>query len=179
LFKQYRPEPGSWDLYALPVTAEGKATGEPVAVAAGDYDERDGQFSPDGRWIAYQSNETGRFEIWLRSFPIPDVVVRVTGNGGTQVRWARDRELLYVAPNGDLMTVTVTPSAARDTVNVGTPALLFATTLLNYGSGNFRQDYDVSPDGQRILMNTEVGERVDPPITLILDWKRPSVDASR
>jgi Tol biopolymer transport system component len=179
LIKQYESEQRSWDLYALPVTAEGKVRGEPIAIAAGNADERDGQFSPDGRWIAYQSNDTGQVEIWLRSFPDPRVVERVTGSGGSQVRWGRDGELLYLAPNGDLMAATVVPSSAGDKMEVGNASRLFATGLMNYAnSGAFRQDYDVSPDGQRVLMNAEVGERFTPPITLILDWKRPSPGGS-
>jgi eukaryotic-like serine/threonine-protein kinase len=180
LFEQYVSQATSWDVYALPMTPDARTNGEPIALVASTYDQRDAQFSPDAKWIAYQSNETGRFEIWLRSFPDSARVVRVTEDGGTQVRWPRDgTELFYLAPNGTLMAVPVTPASNDDTIEIGSPVVLFQTNLLIYpGAGVFRQDYDVSHDGRRILMNIPVRDVFAPPITVILNWKGPSPSSS-
>jgi eukaryotic-like serine/threonine-protein kinase len=180
LFKQYVSEGTSWDVYALPMTPDARVAGKPIALVASKYDERDGQFSPDTKWLAYQSNETGRFEIWVRSFPDLAKVMRVTENGGTQVRWPRDgTELFYLAPNGTLMAAPLTPASNGKTIETGSPVALFPTNLLIYpGAGNFRQDYDVSHDGRRILMNIPVRDVFLPPITVILNWRGPSRSSS-
>jgi serine/threonine protein kinase/Tol biopolymer transport system component len=179
LFKQYVSEGTSWDVYALPMTPTASPNGEPIALVASQYDERDAQFSPDANWIAYQSNETGRSEIWVRSFPAGAKAIRVTESGGTQVRWPRDgTELFFLAPNGTLMAAPVTPAVSNDTVTIGAPVALFPTNLLVYPSaGDFRQDYDVSHDGRRILMNIPMRDMAVPPITVILNW-RPSSSRS-
>jgi dipeptidyl aminopeptidase/acylaminoacyl peptidase len=180
LFKQYVSEGTSWDVYALPMTPDARTNGEPIAFVASQYDERDAQFSPDGKWIAYQSNETGRFEVWLGSFPDRARAMRVSENGGTQVRWPRDgTELFFLAPNGTLMVAPVTPASNDETMKIGSPVALFQTNLLIYpGAGDFRQDYDVSHDGTRILMNIPMRDMVTPPITVILNWRRSSPSAS-
>jgi len=99
------------------------------------------QFSPDGRWVAYQSNETGRNEVYVVSYPGPGKKEPVSSQGGTEPRWARTgRELFY--RNGDkMMAVDIQTSPA---FRVGAPKLLFE---LHYGAG-----YDVAPDDKRFLM---------------------------
>jgi hypothetical protein len=175
LLKQYESDATSWDLYALPMAADA-AAGSAFPVVASRHDERDGQFSPDSNWIAYQSNETGRFEIWLRSFPGSDKVLRVTETGGTQVRWPREAsELFYLAANGTLMTAPLFRRKNGSAIEIGTPAALFATNLLVYPTaGSFRQEYDVAHDGSRVLMNVPGRDVAAPPITLILNWKGPT-----
>ena len=92
---------------------------------------------------------------------------------------ARWTELFYLAPNGTLMAAPLTPASNGTTVEIGSPATLFPTNLLIYpGAGNFRQDYDVSHDGKRILMNIPVRDVFMPPITLILNWRAPSPSSS-
>ena len=98
------------DLWVLSVDGEPK----PVPFLATDFDERSGQFSPDGRWVAYESNESGRYEIYVRGFPQTGGKWLVSVAGGTQPRWRRDgREIYYVAPDNKLMAVEVKPSGAR------------------------------------------------------------------
>ena len=99
----------SFDIWALSMT-----DGKPFPIVKTEYEERDAQFSPDGRWIAYQSNESGLFEIWLRPFPFPGAPVKADERkqfsigGGTQVRWARDsNEIFYTTLDGRLMAVRV------------------------------------------------------------------------
>jgi Tol biopolymer transport system component len=168
---------GRRDVFALPLTADGKADGKPIPVANSVFDERLAKFSPDGRWIAYQSNETGRFEIYLRPFPSLDSKVPITGQGGLQVRWRRNgKELFYLALDGKLMAMPVMLSTNGKAVNVGTASVLFPTNLLliDPAPDINGHGYDVSRDGNRFLMYTSADEQIAMPITLILNWKPPS-----
>ena len=129
------------------------------------------RFSPDGRWIAYQSNETGSFEIWVLPFPGPGNRVRISHNGGTQVRWRRDgKELFYIALDGRLMAVSLEFGSQGQTLEPGMPAALFATRIGGALQGFNRHQYAVAPDGQRFLMNTVTGEATST-ITVIHNWK--------
>jgi hypothetical protein len=160
------------DLFALPLT--GQKTSIPVAV--GPYDEREGQLSPDGRWIAYQSNESGRFEIYVQSFPGPGTKTPVSVNGGAQVRWRGDgKELFFVSPDDRMMSVRV-DVRADGTMEAGAPAPLFGARLTSGGPG-FRQKYDVSRDGQRFLLNSLTNDVTTTPITLLLNWHAASAPA--
>jgi len=159
--------------------ATGSSTGIWYVPLAGDrkprpfvqttYQERDGQFSPDGKWVAYQSNEPGHWEIYLRPFPGPGDRIQVSAAGGQQVRWAKSgSELFYVGADQRLTSVRVTFGASGKPV-LGTPVPLFRTEFDT--SFLTRQQYVVSPDGQRFLMNAAT-DAIDPPsITLILNWK--------
>ena len=132
-------------------------------------EERDGQFSPDGKWVAYQSNQSGHNEIYLQPFPGPGDRIQVSTGGGQQVRWAHHRaELFYVAADQMLTSVPVT-FATNGIVTFGKPVALFRTAFEN----NFqaRQQYMVSADDQRFLVNTAT-DAIDPPsISWILNWK--------
>jgi serine/threonine protein kinase/Tol biopolymer transport system component len=155
----------STDLWYMALT--GDATPHPFVQTASS--ERDGQFSPDGKWVAYQSNELGHDEIYLQPFPGPGARMQVSEGGGQQVRWARNgSELFYIARDHRLTSVRVTSGASGKLV-LGTPVPLFPTEFDN--SLLTRQQYVVSPDGQRFLMNAAT-DAIDPPsITLILNWK--------
>jgi serine/threonine protein kinase len=136
------------------------------------FDELDAQFSPDGRWIAYQSNKTGRFEIYLQPFPESgNRDIRVSTNGGVQVRWRADgTELFYVTLDGTLMVAPIRFQQASNIVDAGPPVALFPANLGNvlaFGGG--RQQYVVSSDGQRFLMNALVPSPASAPIKLILN----------
>jgi Tol biopolymer transport system component len=157
----------SHDLWALPMTGDRK----PFPVVQTPFNERDGQFSPDGKWIAYQSDESGRFEIYVQPFPGPGRKERLSTNGGAQVRWRHDgRELFYIALDGRLMAVPIQLASNGQSVQAGAPVPLFATHVGGALQGVNRQQYAVSPDGQRFLMNT-ITEDATGPITVILNWK--------
>jgi serine/threonine protein kinase/Tol biopolymer transport system component len=129
-----------------------------------------GQFSPDGRWVAYPSNGSGRFEIYARPFSGPGAPVPVSTSGGIHARWSLDgKELFYIAPDGKLMAASITVKGA--TLVAGTPVALFQTRIVGGGvnSPGLRQQYDVDQKG-RFLINVE-SESAAAPITLILDWK--------
>jgi serine/threonine protein kinase len=155
------------DLWALPMTGEPK----PFTVVQAASDQRGGEFSPDGRWLAYESNESGRFEVYVQPFPQAGGKWQASSAGGTQVRWRRDgRELYYVAPDARLMAVSVAASPDGKTLNLGVPVPLFPTRLATGASVvPGRPQYAVAPDG-RFLMNTIVDNTSPSPITVIVNW---------
>jgi serine/threonine protein kinase len=157
----------SYDIWALPLD-EGR---KPFAVVQTKFEERDGQFSPDGKWIAYQSNESGRFEIYIQRFPGPGRRWPISTNGGAQVRWRSDgKELFYIALDGRLMASPIRLSSNDQTVEAGTPIPLFDTRVGGAVLGVNKQQYMVSSDGQRFLMNAFTEEAASP-ITVILNWQ--------
>jgi len=143
--------------------------GKPTLVVRTGSNDLWGQFSPNGRWVAYQSNASGRYEIYVRPFRSPGVSLPVSTSGGIHARWSPDgKDLFYVAPDGKLMAAPITVKSK--TLEPGTPVALFQTRIVGGGANypGFRQQYDVAPDG-RFLVNVESESAA--PITLILDWK--------
>ena len=134
--------------------------------------EQNGQFSPDGHWIAFQSAESGRVETYVQPFPGPGNKWPISTNGGSQVRWRRDgQELFYVGLDGRLMAVPIRVASTAGTPEVGTPVMLFARPLGGaVQHADYRHQYMVSSDGQRFLVAT-VTEDASSPITFILNWK--------
>jgi Tol biopolymer transport system component len=166
---------GNWattDIWALPLNGDRK----PFAVVQTSFEDRHAQFSPDGHWIAYESNDTGQFEIYLQQFPRPGRPKRISTAGGAQVRWRRDgRELFYIALDGRLMAVSIRFALDGTAVDVGTPTPLFPTHVGGAVSGLDRQQYVVSPDGQRFLMSVVPEDANPSPINVILNWQpRPA-----
>ncbi len=136
-------------------------------------EERDARFSPNMRWIAYQSNELeGRFEIYVQAYPGPGPKTRISENGGTSVSWAPDdNKLFYFAPDGTLMEVQISFSTSGAGIEkVGAPVRLFQPNVNSVQ--DFRRRYAVSPDGKRFLVDTIVEEPVAP-ITVIVNWNPP------
>jgi Tol biopolymer transport system component len=152
------------NLWALEMTGTER---KPRVVVSTRYDTTMAQFSPDGRWLAYQTNESGRFEIVVQSFPEASGKWQVSSNGGIAPRWRADgKELYFVAPDRKLMAVPVIPSGS--TFEAGTPVMLFPTGIVT-NSIIGKHQYAVSRDG-RFLINHIVEESVVSPITLILNW---------
>jgi Tol biopolymer transport system component len=157
------------DLWALPMTGERK----PLPVVRTRFDERRGQFSPNGQWVAYESNESGSFQIYVQRFPASGGKRQVSTAGGSQVRWRHDgKELFYVAPDRRLMAVPIAMAADGQTLDTGEPVPLFLTHLAQGpGITETRSQYAVAPDG-RFLMNARVDEiAVAPPITIVANWQ--------
>lgn len=157
------------DIWAVPLNGQDK----PFPVIQTEFDEFRGQFSPDGNWIAYQSDESGRHEIYVQAFPGPGPKATVSTNGGTQVRWRRDgKELFYVALDGRLMAVPIELGSSSQTPDVGKPVALFRPPLGRVVlHGDFRHHYAVSQDGGRFLVAAALTETITSPISLILNWK--------
>jgi eukaryotic-like serine/threonine-protein kinase len=129
---------------------------------------RNGQFSPDGKWVAYASNETGKWEIYVTSFPVPRGKWQVSVGGGEQPRWRGDgKELFYLSPDSRVMAVPVTTGANFDS---GTPVTLFQAAPRQPIPIYDLFVYDVSRDGQRFLIITPVKEAETAPMSIVLNW---------
>jgi len=150
------------DLWVLPLFGDRM----PFAFVKTAYDERDGKFSPNVRWVAYQSNESGHYEIYVQPFPGPGREQQVSNKGGTQPRWNSDgKELFYVAADGKLMSVSVETS--NGALDFKPPVELFPTHILEVPSQ--KQQYVVSPNGQEFLLNAPTDIPASP-INIILNW---------
>ena len=157
------------DLWLLPLGGERT----PLPLLATPFDEMVGRFSPDGRWLAYESNESGRSEIYVRKLawsadgkPVLGAKWMVSTDGGADVRWRRNgRELFYRHPSGAIMAADVSPQG--EAANTGIPRRLFplAPAVLNW---------DVAPDGQRFLALVPVTPQTSDPISVVLNWSRAS-----
>jgi Tol biopolymer transport system component len=160
VFESSNPKTGS-DLWVLPLFGDMK----PYPVLQTEFNESHGHFSPDGRWLAYVSNESGRNEVYIQSFPPSGGKWQVSTAGGAQPHWRHDgQELFYITPDRKLMAVNV---QLGQTFAVGAPTPLFQTKVARYEAPN---RYAVSNDGQRFLINTTVEEASETPITVVLNW---------
>ncbi len=148
------------DLFVLPLTGDRK----PFPFLQTQFNEGQGQFSPDGRWVAYASDEAGKFEIYVAPFPGPGGKWQISTAGGSFPRWRRDgTEIFYLAPDTTLMAAGV--NGKGSTFQVGAVMPLFKTRVTGP-----RYEYGVSADGQRFLINTPPGQAASTPITVVLNW---------
>jgi eukaryotic-like serine/threonine-protein kinase len=149
------------DLFVLPLTGDRK----PFPLLQTQFGGTDdGRISPDGRWVAYRSNESGRSEIYVASFPAPGGKWQLSTAGGYFPRWRHDgSEIYYLAPDNKLVAASVNAKGAG--FEVGAVKALFATHIAILGS----YQYDVSPDGQRFLINTSPEQATSSPITVVLN----------
>jgi hypothetical protein len=153
----------SWDLWVLPL--DGDRT--PIPFLQTDADERQAQFSPNGKWVAYASIESGRTEVYVRPFPAAAGKWQVSTGGGEQPRWRRDgRELFYLSADHKLIAVEV--NTEGPTFEHHTPNALFVTRVGGIDTpGDY---YAVTADGQRFLLNNLVEEAGHTPITVVVNW---------
>ena len=167
LFRNVDPKSGR-DLWAFPV--DGK--NPPLVLRQTDAEEMHTQVSPDGRWLAFSSNESGPFEVYVQPFPSGTGTWQVSAGGGVQPRWSRDgRELFYIAPDSKLMAVPITVASDGQSVEPGRAVALFNTRIAGGAVvGIGRQQYDISKDGKRFLINQSVGDSRVSPITVVLNW---------
>jgi hypothetical protein len=129
--------------------------------------ETNGLISPDGKWVAYASDESGVWEIYVTSFPDATGKWQVSRGGGTEPRWRGDgKEIFYIAPSGMLMAVAVN---AEHVFTTGTSTSLFQIHGRAPISSTDVFTYDVSKDGQRFLVNRYVKPDHAPPLTILLD----------
>jgi Tol biopolymer transport system component len=154
---------GSQDVWVVSLTEPVKA----FPLVQTESPERAGQFSPDGRWVAYQSLQTGRNEIYVTPFPGGGARYQVSGNGGAQARWSRDgKQLYFVSGDDDLTVATVDGTGSRFEVSDVRP--LFRVNLFR-GPRVGLVSYAVSPDGKRFLIN-DAGEAGVPRVALVTNW---------
>jgi Tol biopolymer transport system component len=154
------------DIWVVPMTGDRK----PFAFLQTAFSEREGQLSPDGRWMAYESDESGigRSEVYVRPFPSGGGKWQISVGGGRTPKWRGDgHELFYLAPDGALMARVV--RSESEFAAVGPPRMLFTTTLKGLPGLGVGQ-YDVTADGQRFLFLAPVRSLASPPITIVVNW---------
>jgi len=129
---------------------------------------RAAQLSPDSRWVAYASNETGRMEIYVSPFPSGNGKWQISSSGGQEPRWRQDgRELFYLSSDGKMMAAAVTASTS---FAASSPVALFQTHRRQPISSQDAFSYDVSADGQRFLVATRMDEGNAAPLSVMLNW---------
>ena len=157
------------DIWILPMDPNPKGAGgerKPFLFLQTEFTEGRATFSPDGRWIAYQSDESGRNEIYIRPFPGPGGKWQVSTNGGTRPRWRRDgKELFYLGLDDKIMSAEI--KLGSSTVEVGSVRPLFQFRPF---SGGARDIYDVTGDGQRFLVTSLGSLASSSPVTLVVNW---------
>ncbi len=128
---------------------------------------RSARFSPDGKWVAYASNESGRWEVYVTSFPDAHGKWQVSNGGGDQPKWRGDgKELFYLAPDGKIIAAAVTGGASFD---AGTAVALFQANPREMVATSEQVSYDVTADGQKFLVNVQLKTETMP-MSVILNW---------
>jgi eukaryotic-like serine/threonine-protein kinase len=145
----FRQQVSNYDLMLLPLDGDGTAT----PLVSTPFNEVNAQVSPNGRWMVYQSDQSGRDEVYVRPFPRVDAGRwQVSTNGGTRPVWSRDgRELFYIAADGTMMAVAVSPDTA---FTPSTPTKLFSA---QYVLPSLARHYDVAPDGRFLVIKAAAG----------------------
>jgi Tol biopolymer transport system component len=164
LFDQIAPK-NSRDLWVLPMDSADRTL---IPFLRSEFNARTGRFSPDGRWIAYQSVESGQAEIYVRPFPAPPGgggQQMISQGGGYEPRWGKDgKELFYLSADAQLMAAEVTAAGSVFQLT-STPKALFKAAGV--------QGWDVNADGTRFLfpsVGARSGETASEPFTVVLNW---------
>jgi len=151
-----------YSLVLIPATG-----GRGVPFLAGNSSQINGQISTDGKWVAYASDESGNWEVYVTSFPGATGKWQVSRGGGTEPRWRADwKEIFYIAPSGMLMAVPVSGDGGFST---GTPAPLFQIHGRAPISSTDAFTYDVTKDGKRFLVNRYISPEHVAPLTILLN----------
>jgi dipeptidyl aminopeptidase/acylaminoacyl peptidase len=145
--------------------------GKPFEILTTVADELEPELSPDGKWLAYISDESGSYEIYIQSFTAEGKLgterKRISSNGGIVPNWSSDgKELFYVDDDRRLMAVAINTSGGG--LQTGAPTALFQTRM--FADADVFHEVAVSHDGQRFLVGTLNGETKSPPPTVILNW---------
>jgi Tol biopolymer transport system component/predicted Ser/Thr protein kinase len=159
---QSRGQKTGWDIWVLPTFGDRK----PISFLQTQFGETRPVFSPDGKWIAYQSNESGRAEIYVQNFPGPGGKWQVSTAGGVEPAWRADgKELFFGGLDQKIMAVEI---QAGETFEAGVPRALFRATIQPVR--NVRSHYLVSADGQRFLLLAPLGRESMVPTTVVVNW---------
>ena len=166
LYGRFPTKDSRQDIWVLALDRDGHA----FPWLATKFNEAEARFSPDGRWIAYESDETGRTEIFVRSFDKPlGIRIQMSANGGTRPQWRRDgREMYYVGADYQLMAVSVRIGA---TLEADAPRSLFELRRLE-PLPKWPTPYAAAADGQRFLIGAVTDEGSGSPIGIVLNWTR-------
>jgi serine/threonine protein kinase len=154
-----------FDIWALPMFPDKSGEQKPFPVVATNFLDVTPSFSPDGKWLAYANNETGRMEIYIQPFPSGAGRWQVSTAGGTRPNWRKDgKELFFFSTDQQMMAVDVHQNGAS--LQLGTPHALFKATTVSVASG----PYTVSADGKKFVVNTVLPQSITEPLTLITNW---------
>ena len=168
VLSQDHPDEGA-NLHVLSLTGSG--TLEPLITTP--FDERNGEVSPDGKWLAYESNASGQQEIYVRPFPnVDEGQWSVSADGGVAPSWWSDgRELFYMDPPapGNTQRLMTVPVETSPVVTFGRPEALFEGTYYPSTPTNRGRTYDVTPDGQRFLM-IRLNSAPSDQLVIVLNW---------
>jgi Tol biopolymer transport system component len=152
----------SWDVWMAPIDG-----GAPRALVASPAEERNGVLSPDGRWLAYVSNESERFEVYVQAVAAGGPKWQISRGGGRQPQWSRDgRELFHVTPDRRLVSVPI--SLANGTLTRGSERVVAQIRLTGLDSGDHGAQYALSKDGSRVLVVSAV--EAARPLNVVIDW---------
>jgi eukaryotic-like serine/threonine-protein kinase len=161
VYEMYSPKT-SWDIWVVPAAA-----GEVQPFSVTEAEERNARVSPNGRWIAYNSNRSGPFDVYVQPFPATGATWQVTHGGGRQPLWSPDgRQLFYLAPDKRIMAVDVKTEGASFAQSA--PRLAADVRVSGWERTTQGAPYAISPDGQRFLVSTAGDAPV--PITLLSNW---------
>jgi serine/threonine protein kinase/Tol biopolymer transport system component len=153
-----------YDVAVLDVSADRRVT----QFLSTPFHEVQARFSPNGRWIAYASDESGQFEVYVRPFPTGSAQWKISNTGGMQPEWRRDgKELFYISADGKMMAVPVMTDAP--TFDTSSPTALFDVEVPQ-PNPPYPNDYAVSADGRRFLVNTVIDQPTRQALTVILNW---------
>jgi Tol biopolymer transport system component len=132
------------------------------------YTESGGQFSPDGHFLAYTSNESKRDEVYIQTYPPSDAKWQISTGGGNEPRWRDDgKELFFLSLDRKLMAVDIVVTGGK--LRAGIPRVLFQTPITE-ATRPPNVHYDVRPDGSQFIFNTPLNETTESPITAVLNW---------
>jgi hypothetical protein len=153
----------AFDVWLLPMMGAPK----PVPLLRSSFSELHAQFSPDGRWLAFTSNESGRDDVYVQSFPDAATRQIVSNTGGAYPRWSPGgRELFYRALDGHLMTVPV--RLVGSSVELGAPSVVMR---LVEAAGVHPYPYDLAADGRILAMTPASGDVQDVTLTVLMNWQ--------
>ncbi len=160
------------DLWIAPQPSEGAGgDSRPFPYLQTQFDEKHGRFSPDSHWVAYTSNESGREEVYVQSFPPSGAKFQISTGGGREPQWRKNgTELFYISEDRTLMAVPVQlASSASEPLQVGQPKPLLRVPVLD--TFIVGRSYEVGNDGQRFLMSALASGATAPPLTVVLNWQ--------
>lgn len=158
LYTQLDPKTNN-DLWVLPISGDKK----PAPFLRTEFNDLDGVFSPDGKWVAYTSDESGKEEIYVQMFSASGGKWQISKGGGSRSKWRRDgKELFFLAADRKIMAVDVSAGA---TFQAGVPQPLFGTHLISLFAR-----FAVTANGQRFLVPAPVSEAISSPATVVVNW---------
>ena len=149
------------DLWAIPLSGDRR----PIAIAQGPGVQNRAAFAPDGRWVAYTSDESGSPQIYVQPFPVAGGRFQISRDGGAQPQWRGDgKELFFVTPDGSVMSAAI--DTTRD-FQAGIPQILFQASP---ASAAGRRQYAAARDGKRFLMINTDRAAIGSPLTVVVNW---------